>query len=93
MSYQSAIEVRVGSGTFSCERSVCFEVNGEKHCSIVDTTDVEKLGNGKGLLRATVIAEEGDQVLVDLPRETFTKGNRFFMPRSMLVGGKGDIRR
>lgn len=74
------IRVDVGPGIFSMERSVSFEVNGEYYNSIVEA---ESLKGDE--LEVHVIADRGDNAIVDLPRDTMTTGNRILVPKTMLL--------
>lgn len=79
------VEVRTSetcAGLFSSERLVSFTVGERRYESIVDEHDVTGTR-----LRVRVVAEEPstDRVLVDLPRETITAGQRMFLPKSMIL--------
>ena len=50
---------------------VSFQEYGESYALFVDEQDVQG-----GLFTVYKVAQCGDEVLVDLPRETFTSGNR-----------------
>lgn len=71
----------VGPGVFSNERSVSFQVGGQSYTLIVPT---EYLGDDD-TIGVEVVGNRGSDVLVDLPRETFTSGNRIMMPRAELI--------
>lgn len=72
---------KVGQGLFASERSVTLQVGEDIYNLIVDEHDVQP----DDTLEVTVVAAEGDQALVDLPRETFTSGNRIRVPTSALL--------
>jgi hypothetical protein len=75
------IRVRdIGPGVFSTERSATLDVGGQSYTLIVPTGYLD----GE-TLRVEGIAERGDQILVDLPRETFTSGSRILVPREALL--------
>jgi hypothetical protein len=71
----------IGPGVFSNERSVAFEVGGQSYTLIVPAQYVGE----DGTIEVEVVAVRGEDVLVDLPRETFTSGNRIRMPRAELL--------
>jgi hypothetical protein len=83
MAKKDRIRVKVEPGTFSSERSVSFEVNGQKYNLIVDEEAVKD-----DTLEVYVIAinDKEDKALIDLPRETFTSGSRIFIPKAALLG-------
>lgn len=72
----------IGPGVFSNERSVTFQIGGQSYTLIVP---VEYLREDSMELQVEVVAERGAEVLVDLPRETFTSGLRVQMPRASLL--------
>jgi hypothetical protein len=69
------LPVKVSPGMFTSERVVSFEGIGKHYTLIVDEMDVEK-----GFLKVYVVAEGDREVIIDLPRETFTSGNRVRVP-------------
>jgi hypothetical protein len=79
------IRVKVRPGTFSSERSVSFEAGGKQYALIVDEADVRD-----DTLEVRVIAESGEEAVVDLPRDTFTSGNRIRIPASCLLPVSGE---
>jgi hypothetical protein len=74
------IRVTVGPGTFSSERSVSFEVNGKQYALIVDQADIQG-----DFLKVYVVAQTDEEAVIDLPRDTFTSGNRIRIPRAALL--------
>ena len=73
------MRVNVGVGIFSCERSAWFTVNGKHYNLLADASFFDG-----DLMQVRVIAVQGDQYLIDLPNETFTTGNRMYVPTAML---------
>jgi hypothetical protein len=73
----------VGPGMFSNEKAVSFEISGKHYTLLAPAHTVDEAAKE---LDVEVIAERGDQLIVDLPRETFTTGNRISIPRDRLVG-------
>ena len=79
---KSRIRVQeVGPGVFSRERSVSFQVGDKHYTLIVDQDDVGE----DNTLAVNVIAEGEHEALIDLPRDTFTTGNRIRIPKHYLV--------
>ncbi len=74
------IQVAVGPGIFSCERSASFTVNDKYYTLLADASFFDG-----DLMQVRVIAIQGDQCLIDLPNETFTTGNRMYVPTVMLL--------
>lgn len=79
------VEVRTPetcAGLFSSERLVSFTVGERRYESIVDEYDVTGTR-----LRVSVVAEEPgtDRLLVQLPRETITGGQRMYLPKLMVL--------
>lgn len=70
----------VSPGVFSSERFVSFRVGSKSYALFVDEGSLEDHS-----LEVQLVDEEGDMVLVDLPRETFDSGNRVRIPRSLLL--------
>ena len=80
-SSKSRIRVtNVGPGMFSHEASIEIEADGQHYALLVPK---DKLEGDE--LEVEVVAERGDKVIVDLPRETFTTGSRISIPRQLLV--------
>lgn len=73
------IRVRVEPGMFSSERYVMFDAGDQSYGLFVDERDVHD-----NLIPVYVVAEHGDQAIVDLPRETWTTGNRIQVPTEIL---------
>ncbi|HEY3282338.1 MAG TPA: hypothetical protein VGN26_08710 [Armatimonadota bacterium] len=73
------IRVKVDRGVFPGERTASFSAGGRSYSLIVDNGDIE---NDK--LAVLVLGEQGDDVLVALPRETFTTGSRLRVPKAIL---------
>ena len=74
------IRVSVEPGIFSMERWAAFEVNGQSYNLIVDA---ESLKGDE--LEVHVVADRGEDAIVDLPRETMTTSNRILVPKTMLL--------
>ncbi|NUQ72025.1 MAG: hypothetical protein HUU21_00400 [Polyangiaceae bacterium] len=74
------IPVEVGPGMFSSERAVSIRFNGTAYNLVVDHGDVTE----SNMLNVFVIQRGVDESIVDLPRETFTSGNRIKVPTSLL---------
>lgn len=70
----------VGEGIFSFERSVSIEA-GDKHYTLIVDNDMLQ----DDTLEVYVVAESDKEAIVDLPRETFTSGNRIRIPREYLL--------
>lgn len=77
---EKRLRVEVQPGMFPSERTVTFEAGGRRYVLIVDEEDVKD-----GTLQVYVVAQGGDEALVDLPRDTFTSGSRVRIPRSDLL--------
>lgn len=78
------IRVQVGPGIFASERSVSFRAGDTNYTLLVDADDV------KGdTLEVYVIAENDKEALIDLPRDTFTLGNRIRVPKTILMPACG----
>jgi hypothetical protein len=74
------IRVKVEQGMFPSERTVSFQIGGKSYTLIVDAADVQ------GDMLTVYVVEQGErEALVDLPRETFTTGNRIRIPNTHLV--------
>jgi hypothetical protein len=76
----SRIRVQVEPGMFSSERYVSFAAGDRKYALFVDQADVRD-----DTIEVGVVAVNGDEALVDLPRETLTSGNRISIPRVCLL--------
>ena len=74
------IRVKVGPGMFRSERSVSFQVGDQAYNLFVDQSDVQN-----NLLSVYVVERNGDEAIIDLPRDTFTTGNRIRIPSSYLI--------
>jgi hypothetical protein len=75
MAQTAWIPVEVKPGMFQSERSVSFEAGGQPYSLIVDQSDVQD-----GKLRVRIIEHYGGEMVIDLPRDTFTSGNRIRVP-------------
>jgi hypothetical protein len=73
------IQVKVGPGIFRSERSVSFEAGDRRYELIVDQANLVD-----DRLKVWLVAEFGDEALIDLPRETFSSGSRIRVPTSLL---------
>lgn len=67
---------------FTTERSVSFSVDQKNYNLIVDKSDV----HGDCLAVTVIRHVECGDVIVDLPRETFTSGPRIRVPAEMVLG-------
>jgi hypothetical protein len=65
---------------FPSERTVSFEIGGKQYTLIVDEADVQD-----GMLTVYVVEQSDQEALVDLPRDTFTTGNRIRIPKTALI--------
>jgi hypothetical protein len=65
---------------FQSERSVSFQVGDQAYNLIVDQSDVQN-----DTLSVYVVEQRGDEAVIDLPRDTFTSGNRILVPASYLL--------
>ncbi len=74
------IRVRVQPGMFQSERSVSFQVGDQAYSLFVDQSDVQS-----DTLSVYVVEQRGDEAVIDLPRDTFTSGNRIRVPTSYLI--------
>lgn len=74
------IRVAVGPGMFSMEKSASFEANGQHYNLIVDASSIQG-----DTLEVRVISEGEEDAIIDLPRETFTSGNRIRISKSSLL--------
>lgn len=75
------IRVQVGPGMFSSERSVSFRAGDTDYTLLVDAGDVKP----DDTLEVSLIAENEKEALIDLPRDTFTTGNRIRVPKTVLL--------
>lgn len=73
------LRVNVRKGMFQSELAVSFEASGQQYALIVDHEDVVD-----DLLKVYIIAEGERETIIDLPRETFTSGNRIRVPAGMV---------
>lgn len=73
------LPVEVLPGMFQSELAVSFEVGGQKYSLIVDREDVQD-----NQLLVYVVAEGEKETVIDLPRDTFTSGNRIRVPKGFL---------
>ena|SRR5436309_2506164 len=74
------IHVSVKPGMFSSERAVSFQAGGKEYTLLVDQEDVQD-----DTLLVYVVDQRGEEAIVDLPRDTFTFGNRVRVPSSVLL--------
>jgi hypothetical protein len=74
----------ISPGIFSTERFVQIEVAGKPYSLLVDRNSVRE---DDRTMKVWVVESRDDDVLVELPRETFTAGSRFFIPRKELLPG------
>ena len=72
---RARIRVEVARATLVSERWVMFLAEGQVHALIVDVRDVDG-----DLLGVTVLREEGDHLVVELPRAAIA-GRQVKMPR------------
>jgi hypothetical protein len=87
------IACEVALGMFRDERGVEISLpNGRKIAALVDKNDVHVSQDPKpgetvpGRLRVSVVEPLEDGVLVDLPRPSFSDGQRVRVPRDLLEG-------
>lgn len=73
------LPVDVKPGLFSSERSVTFDTGKAKYSLIVDQADLSG-----GNLAVYIVAEQGNEAVIALPRETFTSGSRVRVPREVV---------
>lgn len=76
------IRVRVTPGLFNSERNVSFDAGDRKYNLVVDVKDLFK----EDSILVAIVDETAEELLVDLPRETFTSGNRIRVPRGVVQG-------
>ncbi len=77
---KARLPVEVNPGMFRSERSVSFEVGGRRYSLIVDQEDVED-----NHLVVYLVEQGEDEAVIDLPRDTFTSGNRIRVPKGSLL--------
>jgi hypothetical protein len=75
------LRVRVEKGIFPSERTVSFETGGRNYSLVVDEQDVA----ADNTLVVHLVGQQGDEALIDLPRETFTSGSRVRIATSELL--------
>ena len=73
------VKVDVRPGTFSSERCVSFFAGAQKYSLVVDETMLE----GDALL-VQIVDEAANDVIIDLPSDTFISGNRVRVPRDLV---------
>jgi hypothetical protein len=78
------VRVKVEPGMFSSERYVSFQVEDKAYGLFVDEKDV-----AGDMMPVYLVAQQGDQAIIQLPRDTFTTGNRIQVPTSILQPGEG----
>lgn len=74
------IKAKISPGVFRSERSVSFSVGENNYNLIVDESDI--VGDH---LVVTTIKRVEREVIIDLPRETFTTGRRIRVPVEMVL--------
>lgn len=74
------LRVNVGEGMFNTERTVSFQAGEKNYTLIVDEDDVQD-----NALEVYVIAQENEESIVDLPRDTFTSGSRIRVPNTLIL--------
>jgi len=89
----AVLKCKVSLGTFTGEVFVIIELpEGKVLTGVADTSQVV-LGGGQQLrpdtlidggVKIVVVEQAKDKLLVDLPRETFSQGNRVLVPREMV---------
>ncbi len=86
------IACQVALGMFRDERGVEIQLPEGKIAALVDKNDVQVAHDPEpgqvvpGRLRVSVVEEGHDEVLVDLPRPSFSAGQRLRVPRRLLEG-------
>jgi len=88
------LSCRVSSGMFANEVFIVVEMpDGQTVTSVADKSEISPrrgnsltspLKNVEADVQVVVIERVKDKVLVDLPRETFSGGNRLLVPESMI---------
>lgn len=89
-----AIPCTVSTGMFRNERGVVIRIaNGQAVTAIVDATDVSvtkaitRDSSAPGKVRAFIVEERKDTVVVDLPQPTLMGGPRLEVARSIIITG------
>ncbi len=77
---KARLPVEVTPGMFRSELAVSFDAGGQRYSLIVDREDVE--GN---MLVVRLVQQEDGEAVIDLPRDTFTSGNRIRVPAALLA--------
>jgi hypothetical protein len=77
------LRVKVEQGMFSSERAVSFRAGDQNYMLFVDESDVQG-----DTLEVFVVAERPDEAIIDLPRDTFTSGNRIRVPAGLLIAAE-----
>jgi hypothetical protein len=76
---RARIRVEVARATSDAERWVMFSAEGKTHALLVDAGDV-----AGDLLAVTVVRDEGDQVVIELPRAALA-GTRVRVPADSVI--------
>jgi hypothetical protein len=79
MHTKARIRVEVARGTSAAERWVMFAAEGKTHALIVDAGDV-----AGELLSVTVVRDEGDHLVIELPRAAIA-GKRVKVPADSVL--------
>lgn len=74
------IRVKVQPGLFPQERTVSFNAGNREYELVVDEEDIQD-----GTLQVYIVAQSGEEALIDLPRDTFSAGSRVRVPTSTLL--------
>ena len=70
----------ISPGMFESERYVILNVENRPYSLMVDESSL------KGdTLEVSVVAQNGDTAIIELPRDTFNAGSRIRVPKSMLL--------
>lgn len=88
----AVLRCRISRGIFTNEFFVVIEVpGGETFTTVADKSQVVFQGNRpdeidsvEAGVKVSVLGEQSGMLLIDLPRETFSQGNRILVPPEML---------
>ena len=71
----------VNPGIFASERFVEIKIDNEYYSLFVDASSID----GDNLLEVSLVRKEGQNALIELPRETVNAGRRITIPSNMLI--------
>lgn len=87
----ATIPCRVSRGMFSDERAVLLDLPGEGRVSVLVDERSVKVSRDPGpdeevdgRLNVYIVAEEGENVVLDLPQPSITGGSRVIVPRRLV---------